>query len=386
MGRVLLDGGPSLGGRGERVDRRPLGPELPRGAQRLDALRLERVVERAHQLGRAVRALERREATRREPALGGEVAREERSQGADALGASEDREGARHGALVGAARGRDPPAEEGLAERRSELGERQRGGDAPARRGVVEDAREDARSVGRARARELARRDETGVPLARPLGEVDEEPERLEPRRPRELEGAIGDRLAVGARRVLALELPGPARRLPVWVQDHAFERLRQRIPAPSIEGYTHGTLFESLRHPRITANQGDGTFLVEYRWHDVRVGHLAVTVLEDAVLVRTFLFLTMQGTPEAAKLRARLKLKRRDIEWLDLDSFSVFLLSDMGKDPELKRIFDECGCGHLLTLVPASGEPAMKVADEVRKYLKLGDPVRRDRARQEPE
>ncbi len=183
-----------------------------------------------------------------------------------------------------------------------------------------------------------------------------------------------------------ALELPGPARRLPVWVQDHAFERLRQRIPAPSIEGYTHGTLFESLRHPRITANQGDGTFLVEYRWHDVRVGHLAVTVLEDAVLVRTFLFLTMQGTPEAAKLRARLKLKRRDIEWLDLDSFSVFLLSDMGKDPELKRIFDECGCGHLLTLVPASGEPAMKVADEVRKYLKLGDPVRRDRARQEPE
>ena len=64
---------------------------------------------------------------------------------------------------------------------------------------------------------------------------------------------------------------------------------------------------------------------------------------------MKTFLFLTMQGTPEARCLRQKLGLSRKDIEYFKLDNFFTLACSDLGEDPELRRTLGECGCDYLL-------------------------------------
>jgi hypothetical protein len=77
----------------------------------------------------------------------------------------------------------------------------------------------------------------------------------------------------------------------------------------------------------------------------------------DDFVIVSTFLFLTMQGTPEARRLRRELGLTRTDIEHYKLDHLFTLALSDVGEDPELNTALARCGCGHLLGLL----EPAQR-------------------------
>jgi hypothetical protein len=79
-----------------------------------------------------------------------------------------------------------------------------------------------------------------------------------------------------------------------------------------------------------------------------------------------------MQGTPEAAALYERLRLRRPDIEQLGLDSLENFLHTDLQQDSELASIFDTCGCGHLLkmTRLETQRDRQYGYARDVRKYL----------------
>ncbi len=142
----------------------------------------------------------------------------------------------------------------------------------------------------------------------------------------------------------------GSAAEYPVYIQQHAIDRLDERLPAQS--GGVHYSLFCSLNRPVIIDRQGDDLW-VEYRLLDkYRLGYLVVQQLPDKVLVKTFLFLTMHGTPEARKLRQRLKLCRPDIEYQELDKLETYAFTDLRQDADLVRIINECGCGSLLDVV----------------------------------
>ncbi|MBI3725359.1 hypothetical protein HY251_15610 [bacterium] len=169
-----------------------------------------------------------------------------------------------------------------------------------------------------------------------------------------------------------ALGISGPPRKLPVYVQSHALERLRERIEGRTLEGHRHMWLFMSFKEPKVTRREKDGEFLLEFRWSTTRLGHVLVTIVNDVALVRTFLFLTMSGTPEATRLRQKLKLARKDIDRFELASLNTFLVSDLRDDPELVRMFDDCGIGHLFTFIPAEGEPEMQIAGELRRHFGL--------------
>ncbi len=62
----------------------------------------------------------------------------------------------------------------------------------------------------------------------------------------------------------------------------------------------------------------------------------------------------------------------RADREWLELDKLITFLNSDMQLDPELVRVFEECGCGHLFQMLkePPCPSELFKLAASVRQYL----------------
>src|SRR5262249_15794776 len=111
-----------------------------------------------------------------------------------------------------------------------------------------------------------------------------------------------------------AIGLPGRDENLRVVIQSHAIEQLRNRVPFAN-SFWT----FDSLAEPQFVEVNED-RFLVEYRFCGRRMGYFSCLRLGETVLIRTFLFLTMQGTPEARLLRKRLRLSRSDIEYNELD------------------------------------------------------------------
>jgi hypothetical protein len=158
----------------------------------------------------------------------------------------------------------------------------------------------------------------------------------------------------------------------PVYVQSHALKQLQQRINLPDAKPYLEHWLNESLNEPYIVDRQGDD-LLIEYRLKEYRVGYLVVTMLDEMAVVRTFKFLTMEGSPEARMLHQRLGLTRRDVDWLRLSELSAFTQTDLRQDEELRSIFEECGCGHLFSPDLADCVPSSQsYAADLRRYLRM--------------
>jgi hypothetical protein len=166
-----------------------------------------------------------------------------------------------------------------------------------------------------------------------------------------------------------------------VYVQSHVFERLHGRdarvFSGQDGEGWLNYFLYTSLKEPLLhPMRRDDGSYLVEYLLAGKRIGYLVAQKVNDLILVKTFLFITMDGTPEGENIRRRLRLRRADKELLELDNLWTFFMTDLARDPELIAVFEECGCGHLMDLnklVPTK-ELSLGYAAELRKYLGLAD------------
>ncbi len=156
----------------------------------------------------------------------------------------------------------------------------------------------------------------------------------------------------------------------PLYVQSHAIRNLHERMPIGD-DGLVHDAMWQSFDSPKVTQNQR-GEYLIEYRFLNYKLGYFVAEVVGQSILVTTFLFLTMQGTPEATLLFDRLRLRRPDIEQLGLDSLGNYLFTDLPKDTELVSMLEACGCGHLVKLsipeVQANWQSGY--ARDVRKYL----------------
>jgi hypothetical protein len=168
-----------------------------------------------------------------------------------------------------------------------------------------------------------------------------------------------------------ALGLDG-GQKYPVFLQSHALHRLRERL-APSVipEPAIHLGLMCSLAGPRVMPSEGD-SYRIDFHFKDARVGYLVGRVVEGKLVITTFLFLTMEGTPEGRLLKEKLRLSRRDIEYEGLDRLETFLTPDVLADKELGKVLEDCGCGSLLALA-RDGFPhtaAGSRAEELRRFL----------------
>lgn len=147
------------------------------------------------------------------------------------------------------------------------------------------------------------------------------------------------------------LGLSADDRPLPVFISDHAIHRLHERLPiAPNLSELDR-LVSAALDWPELqpAEEQEPDRCLVALRRGERKYGYLVAELYPDFVFVRTFLFLTMQGTPEAKQLRDRLGLSRADIEYFKLDHYLTLAHSDVGQDPELRAALTSCGCGHLV-------------------------------------
>jgi hypothetical protein len=155
------------------------------------------------------------------------------------------------------------------------------------------------------------------------------------------------------------LGIPSSKDELPVFIEKHAIARLNERLDVqPNMEPVIHRLMMNCLLEPVLVPRE-PGKYLVEARLGPAegsspRVGYFVAQVFPELVLIKTFLFLTMQGTPEAELLREKLGFFRADVEHYQLDNFMTLVGSDIVHDPLLARVLTECGCGHLLTMVSA--------------------------------
>jgi hypothetical protein len=162
----------------------------------------------------------------------------------------------------------------------------------------------------------------------------------------------------------------------PVYLQSHALSRLAERMDGLS-ESLLHFGIWDSFKSLKVCRNK-NGALLFEYRVFGVKMGYFVGEVEDSRLILRTFLFLTNNGTPEGEKLHYMMGLRKEDKEYLAIDKLSTFIHSDMKENQQLKDMFEEAGCESLFRLdkglyISPNGSEEKPVTDLILKYLQLG-------------
>lgn len=147
----------------------------------------------------------------------------------------------------------------------------------------------------------------------------------------------------------LGIDSPFAEVPLKVYIQTHAINRLLERIDCfwtGNIQFY----MYLSFSKP-VIAHDNNNNLLIEFRIFDIKAGYFRADIVDGIVLIRTFLFITNNGTPEGQLLEKNTGLQKLDKKYLAIDKLSTFMTSDLDKNPEVQRIFKTSGCQCLLDL-----------------------------------
>lgn len=166
-----------------------------------------------------------------------------------------------------------------------------------------------------------------------------------------------------------------PGKMLGVYIQSHALNRLAERLDGVDT-GVLHYNIFDSISNLKVCRNKM-GILFFEYAIFGNKTGYFLGEVVKDKVVLKTFLFLTNSGTPEADRLQRSMGLMKEDINYLAIDKLSAFLLSDIADNERVKQLFVDAGCASLFEMdkeyiISSDGLPAASKAELIVKYLQL--------------
>ena len=148
---------------------------------------------------------------------------------------------------------------------------------------------------------------------------------------------------------VLKLKSSIANRPMKVYVQSHALIRLRERIDCVTTS-ILHLNMYESFKNPKVSYDNNKN-LLIEYRIFGTKAGYFRIDVVKGIVAIRTFLFLTNNGTHESHLLWKNTGLQKLDKKYLALDRLSNFMSSDIGNNDQIRKIFKDADCQSLLEL-----------------------------------
>ncbi|MEQ9443098.1 MAG: hypothetical protein RIG62_28945 [Cyclobacteriaceae bacterium] len=160
-----------------------------------------------------------------------------------------------------------------------------------------------------------------------------------------------------------------------VYIQAHALQRLKERLDILN-NSYLHLYLYLALKNLQVARNKS-GQQLIEFRYDGKKLGYLAFDLLGKNLVIRTFLFLTMDGTPEGEALQDMLGIAAEDKKYLAIDKLSTFIVSDIKDNPVVKQHFIDAGCGQLFEWEGADFGQIQEVeqATMIQSYLGLNKP-----------
>jgi hypothetical protein len=130
---------------------------------------------------------------------------------------------------------------------------------------------------------------------------------------------------------------------------------------------------FKNLKYCKDT----NGNYLFEFAINNYKVGYFRGDIVEDKIILRTFLFLINNGTPEYKKLHATTGLKKEDTIYLAINKLSAFINSDLASNERAKEIFVNAGCESLFgvdknIMYVEEGTKVKTNAELILKYLKI--------------
>lgn len=135
---------------------------------------------------------------------------------------------------------------------------------------------------------------------------------------------------------------------IPVYIQSHAIQRVFERLDC--IHQYILITsIYVSLRKGVCIKDRDK--FIIEFIILDVKVGYLSAVMIDGKLIIRTFLFLTFNGTPEGKRLEKYIGLKMLDTKYLKMDKLSSFMTGKLKENEKLRSIFESADCLHLVEL-----------------------------------
>ncbi|MEI6123307.1 MAG: hypothetical protein WCQ95_06730 [Bacteroidota bacterium] len=176
----------------------------------------------------------------------------------------------------------------------------------------------------------------------------------------------------------LGVHSANPDKEFPVYIQAHALQRIAERndcVYSETLNVY----LYCSLQAVKCQRQLSSGKFLIDFEVVDVKTGYLLADIIDDKLIIRTFLFMTQEGMPESDKLKELTGLQRSDIQYLDLDKLSTFMTTEVHENPRIRKLFADAGCDCIFKLreiiekydIPIKKHPAATLLE---KYIGLDD------------
>ncbi len=162
----------------------------------------------------------------------------------------------------------------------------------------------------------------------------------------------------------LGLTQKDPEDRLPVYIQMHALQRLTERLDCvdPNIVTYF---VFNSVNEEKIIKGMNEH-YLIEFRYFGRKAGYLLAVINHGKLVIRTFLFLTNNGTPEGRKLHLLTGIQKHDKKFLSLDRLSTFMDPELRRNETIRRLFIDAGCGDLFEITKAHLYSTDQIASHV--------------------
>lgn len=133
-----------------------------------------------------------------------------------------------------------------------------------------------------------------------------------------------------------------------VFIQQHALTRLVERVSLA--EGQLLYMLDVMFRN-KPTGLLYNNSQLVLLRAGSKKLGYLVTKLVDNKLVVITFLFLTNNGTPEGHKLAELTRLQIPDKQYLGIDTLEGVNSLRLAEDAALSALFTEAGCADLLDL-----------------------------------
>jgi hypothetical protein len=146
---------------------------------------------------------------------------------------------------------------------------------------------------------------------------------------------------------------------LPVYIQQHALDRMKERLGLV-MPAYYIIILTEALMRKEVTP-MTKNRILIACFTAELKVGYFVAEAVDGIILIRTFLLLTNGGTPEGDKLSKLTGLQTDDRKYLAIDTLQGLANSDIAQNEAICNQFRAAGCGSILELCKkTNNDPGM--------------------------
>ncbi len=166
----------------------------------------------------------------------------------------------------------------------------------------------------------------------------------------------------------------GDKNELEVYIQSHAIKRFEERTqPLPL--SHCRLSMAKLLPNYQVVSVYNGKIMIPQYFYH-VKIGYFIADIIDEKIIIRTFLFITHHSTPEGHQLETLSGLGKTDISYWHFDSVTSFQTNPPKEGSMIKKLMHEAGIDKLFELnkIIESNSNSQDVDwSEVESYIENG-------------